>query len=272
MSVRGIDVSYIQGAVDWRAVARDGVRFAMVKASQGKLMGDASVGPFADPRFLANAKAARTAGLDVGVYHLFCAKNEAEAEREAAYMVQLAAPIKSRINLWAAIDVEECAEQRGYLALDGAELTRSVERFAAVIRAAGYRPMLYTNPNFIRYKYARVPELPLWLAYWGVPEPSALAYKPMIWQPSTGTVPGIGREVDVDVGYFTPASDPIRPGDRVRVKSPYIYGTLRRFAVYYDAYDVISVSGDRVVIGIGHVVTAAVAAKNLEKCVTSKNF
>ena len=267
MSVRGIDVSYIQGAVDWRAVARDGVRFAMVKMSQGKLLTDATVGPFADPRFLANVKGARAAGLDVGVYHYLCAGSMADAEREAAFFVKTAAPIKGRINLWAAID----AEEDRYLPRNGAELTRVVERFADVIRAAGYRPMLYANPNYLRYRYARVPALPLWLAYWGVPEPTARQYDPVIWQPSTGEVGGVSGPVDVNVGFFGVTSDPIRPGDRVRVKTPLVYGSLRRFAVYYDAYDVISVSGDRVVIGIGHVVTAAVAAKNLEKCVTSKS-
>ena len=65
--MRGIDVSYAQGRVDWRAVARDGVGFAMVKASQGRLLKDASVGPFADPRFAENVRGAAAAGLAVGV-------------------------------------------------------------------------------------------------------------------------------------------------------------------------------------------------------------
>ena len=34
-------------------------------------------------------------------------------------------------------------------------------------------------------------------------------------------------------------------------------------ATYYDEYDVIQVNGDRVVIGIGNTVTAAVNAANL---------
>ena len=38
-----------------------------------------------------------------------------------------------------------------------------------------------------------------------------------------------------------------------------------RFATYYDEYDVIQVNGDRVVIGIGNTVTAAVNAANIAK-------
>ena len=37
------------------------------------------------------------------------------------------------------------------------------------------------------------------------------------------------------------------------------------FKTYYDVYDVIQVNGDRVVIGIGKTVTAAVKASNLQK-------
>lgn len=41
--MKGIDVSYAQGRVDWEAARRAGVDFAMVKASQGKLLADAAV-------------------------------------------------------------------------------------------------------------------------------------------------------------------------------------------------------------------------------------
>ena len=34
--MRGIDVSHHQGAIDWRAVARDDVAFAYIKASEGR--------------------------------------------------------------------------------------------------------------------------------------------------------------------------------------------------------------------------------------------
>ena len=56
----------------------------------------------------------------------------------------------------------------------------------------------------------------------------------------------------------------IEKGGKVRVKNPVIYGSTKKFAVYYDKYDVLEVSGDRVVIGIGKAVTAAVKASNLE--------
>ena len=51
---------------------------------------------------------------------------------------------------------------------------------------------------------------------------------------------------------------------KVRVIDNITYNGVR-FATYYDEYDVIQVNGDRVVIGIGNTVTAAVNAANIAK-------
>ena len=64
---QGIDVSYAQGKINWEMAAADGVKFAMIKSSQGKLLRDASVGPFADAKFEENIKGAHAAGIEVGV-------------------------------------------------------------------------------------------------------------------------------------------------------------------------------------------------------------
>lgn len=63
----------------------------------------------------------------------------------------------------------------------------------------------------------------------------------------------------------TPTPTPIQVGDKVKVINAVQYGTGLPFTVYYDAYDVIEAIGDRIVIGIGSTVTAAVNASNLQK-------
>ena len=60
------------------------------------------------------------------------------------------------------------------------------------------------------------------------------------------------------------ADQTIRKGDKVKVLKAQTY-TGGTFKVYYDTYDVIQVNGNRVVIGIGKTVTAAVKASNLQK-------
>ena len=74
------------------------------------------------------------------------------------------------------------------------------------------------------------------------------------------TVYGWVDAADISAG----ADQTIRKGDKVKVLKAQTYngGT---FKTYYDEYDVIQVNGDRVVIGIGKTVTAAVKASNLQK-------
>ena len=62
----------------------------------------------------------------------------------------------------------------------------------------------------------------------------------------------------------TTTAKKIKVGGKVKVKNPVIYGSTKKFTRYYDTYDVLEVSGDRVVIGKGKEVTAAVKARNLE--------
>lgn len=56
----------------------------------------------------------------------------------------------------------------------------------------------------------------------------------------------------------------IKVGDKVKVLKAETY-TGGSFKTYYSKYDVIEVNGDRVVIGIGKTVTAAINIKNLQK-------
>ena len=36
MTINGIDVSYHQGTIDWKAVAQSGIKFAIIRAGYGK--------------------------------------------------------------------------------------------------------------------------------------------------------------------------------------------------------------------------------------------
>jgi lysozyme len=73
-SVRGVDVSAHQGAIDWELLKADGVDFAYIKASEGET--------FNDPRFSRNWYAAEQAGVLRGAYHFFtqCRSGKAQAQ------------------------------------------------------------------------------------------------------------------------------------------------------------------------------------------------
>lgn len=195
--MKGIDVSYAQGEIDWEAVRADGVEFAMIKASQGKLLRDPSVGPFTDPFFVRNMAGAASVGIPVGVYHYLCAGTLSEARAEAQYFLSVIAPFREQITLWAACD----AEEDRYLPSNSLRLRNVVHQFLHRVHIAGYRRMLYTNPNYLQYRFIRPMQYDLWLAYWGTTEARALSYCPKIWQYGVGQVGGMGR-VDCNRGYF----------------------------------------------------------------------
>nr|DAR98213.1 MAG TPA: Lysozyme [Caudoviricetes sp.] len=71
----------------------------------------------------------------------------------------------------------------------------------------------------------------------------------------------VGQKIKIPAST-APAA--LKKGDRVKVLNAVTYDG-KPFRTYYDTYDVIQVSGARVVIGIGATVTAAVNAANLRK-------
>ena len=288
MALRGIDVSYAQGTINWSAVYADGVRFAIIKATQGRAVSSNSY-LFADRHFAANITGASDVGLKVGVYHYLTAKTVKEAQREAQHFIDTIAPYKPRIELWAAVDVEE----KKYLPKNKKLLTEIVNAFTAYVAAEGYRPMIYTNRDFFQsyLNFGSLSHKTIWRAHWksngyltygdvdADSHPTDYAGDMPIWQfgmGKRGTVKGIGADIDLNYGYFDetapnvptvalPDNDGFAVGDRVKVRAGrnYLYGTIKKFALWFREYEVLSVRGDRVVIGKMGKVTAAVDAENL---------
>ena len=222
----GIDVYTGQGVIDWQRVADSGISFAMIKASQGR--GETSATKnlrnFTDSRFARNITEASKAGLMVGVWHWLTARSVAEAEEEADYFLKVIAPYRSKITLWAAADVES----ETYLAdLGKAELTEITRGFLNRLSKDGYRPMLYTNPNFIKYRFEQnaFSDTDIWLAHYNVSRPMSVPNL-KIWQHSAGRVAGIKTAVDLDIGYFdAPEKTAYNVGGKYTIKAGDTYST-----------------------------------------------
>ncbi len=245
--LRGVDVYKGNGKIDWNRVKRAGIDFAMVKASQGRgeaeLTKDAYL--FADPNFRDNILGAAAAGIPCGVWHWLTAKTVHEAKVEADFFLQTIRSYKSNIKLWAAVDVEsDC-----HLPRDKTALTAIVRAFMERVEAAGFRPMLYTNPYYLTYRYTRgaFDDTDIWLAHYDVTKPMDVPNL-RIWQydsvgnahdvakgwarTASGRIPGINAACDVNVGYFELADilgerKPDKPvykvGDKYTVKPGDVY-------------------------------------------------
>ena len=200
--MKGIDVSILQGDINWRKAKADGVKFAMVKATQGRGETAATkhLRVFTDGKLAANVAGAHNAGIDCGVYHYFTAKTNAEAEYEAEYFLEAIEPHKRYIDLWAAVDVESEPHLGG---VGKTLLTSAAKTFMVEVKKAGYKPMLYTNPNYLTYRFAlgAFDDYDIWLAHWGVKKPMTVP-NTRIWQYGLGRVDGISTNVDMDEGYF----------------------------------------------------------------------
>ena len=192
-SLRGIDVSHWQGAVDWRAVAGAGYRFAFVKATEGRSR--------VDPAFARNRREATAAGLAVGAYHFARPdRSPGDALAEANAFLRVAEP--SAGGLVPVLDLEAS----GSLGPD--RLQAWVRTWLDRVRSAtGVRPAIYAGPTFWRVHMANTTDFvsyPLMLADHVTPPTvpangwSGLGWT--IWQWSIcGRVPGVSSDcVDLD--------------------------------------------------------------------------
>lgn len=209
--LKGIDVSTLQGNIDWAKVPAD---FAMIKATQGRGEGAATklLPRFTDSKFKRNIANAR---CPCGVYHYFTAQDKQKALTEADYFCSVIEPYRKNITLWAALDVES-----KYLdGLGKFELTAIVRTALERIESRGYKPMLYTNPNFLKYRFepGAFNDTDIWLAHYGVKTPYSVPNM-KIWQYGTTRTDGISTDVDADYGYFD-LDGGYKVGDKYTIKA-----------------------------------------------------
>ena len=183
-SVHGIDVSAYQGRIDWPQVARQNVRFAFIKASEGATLRDA--------RFRRNWREARAAGILSGAYHYF--QPNRDGGDQASLFIRTV-PIRPG-DLPPVLDVEAPRFH------DVAELRHEIHEWLAAVEAHYHvRPILYSNYTFYRHYLAgHFDDYPLWLAHYEVERPALPAERWIIWQHSDEAyVPGIRGTVDFNV-------------------------------------------------------------------------
>lgn len=269
----GIDVSQYQGNItNWSSVKAAGYEIVIARAGYrgwgtGELVDDFM--------FDVYMKGAGDAGLSLGAYWVSQAINEAEARQEARRLVQRCRPYRVTERL--SVDVEWAGDadigQEGRAnGLSPEERTTVINAFADEIRLLGYEPMCYSNRNWLLNYVTPQINCSAWVAdYVENPEldvPYELpGYKVCGWQyTSNGRISGIPENrVCLDVFYYSTSPQPSRDfqaGDKVEVLHNIQYNG-QPFVTYYPVYDVLEVEGDRVVIGIGDVVTAAVNASDL---------
>lgn len=160
MRVEGIDVSAHQGAIDWPAVAASGVRFAYLRALEGKDV---------DARFEENRRGALDAGLWVGAYAYLRARHP--GQWQADLLAELLGTTGER-ELPPAVDIES---------LDGRSAIEAQACLLAWLERArwtmGAMPVVYTYPDFWQRRLgggvlSELARYDLWIAHYGVKNPT----------------------------------------------------------------------------------------------------
>jgi lysozyme len=188
-TVKGVDVSHFDGTIDWAAARRDGVGFAIIKATEGT--------SFVDNRFATNWTNTRAHGIIRGAYHFFRPKSDPVAQ--ADFFVQIAGSPASG-DLPPVIDLEVTD------GLSAAQVAAGARTFLQRVRQkTGRVPMIYTSVrvfNSLLGGPSGFDPYPLWVANWNVrcpniPDPPWTRWT--FWQSSaTGSVAGFSDPVDVD--------------------------------------------------------------------------
>ena len=201
---KGIDVSDWQGSIDWSAVAKSGVEFAMIRVAvrgygeKGTLM--------TDDHFRKNLAEARANGIRVGAYIFSQAITQQEAREEASYLMNL---VKGyQIDLPLVFDYEYAGDPGR---LKSANLSKTAatgicNAFCAAVEQQGYQSMVYAGYYFLQNQLNASKLGRVWLANYTnqTDYPGAYEY----WQfSSNGRVPGIATNVDLDF-WFEPGSKP----------------------------------------------------------------
>lgn len=204
----GIDVSKYQGAIDWKTVSGQGVDFAMIRIgyrtlSDGKIVADSNA--------KYNMQEAQEYGIKVGGYFFSTAITEAEAVEEANWVADYVA--QYQITYPIAFDCEgyQRAESRQQ-GMTNAQRTDVAIAFMKIIAERGYSPLFYgsksemeNNANWDMNRISTIYDV--WVAQYpaNYMADTTCSYEGdyVMWQYTNhGSVPGIEKQVDMNIAYF----------------------------------------------------------------------
>lgn len=223
----GIDVSKWQGDINWTALKKAGIDFAIIRTGY-RTLSDGKI--YEDPYAKYNMQQAQEAGVMIGVYFYSTAKNEEEARQEANFVCKLIA--KYRITYPVAFDYEgyRNSENRNY-GLSSEERTKIAKTFLEYVENKDYTPCFYASKSALENDFIvdSLGSCKIWVSQFpaiSYPETKKSSYlgEHHMWQyTGSGTVQGINGIVDVNIAYFNysqeaAAKDPEEP-DKVSLKS-----------------------------------------------------
>ena len=160
--MKGIDLCYHQGDINWKEAARSGIEFIFPRDGWGT--------DSIDKKFLQNTREAQEAGIRVpGVYHFIYAINLQEAIQNAIKAVENVrkAKLPQSTIIWCDLeyDTVDNAKSRG-VTLTAQMQRQFAEAFCNYCLAQGYCSGIYLNADYLINVYGKdiLDEYDVWLA------------------------------------------------------------------------------------------------------------
>ncbi|MGQ0533441.1 MAG: glycoside hydrolase family 25 protein [Caulobacteraceae bacterium] len=183
--IQGVDVSWHQGAIDWRTLAADDIAFAYIKATEGA--------DHVDPRFAFNWEHAAAAGLYRGGYHFFtlCQPGARQASNFIAVVPRVEAALPP------ALDLEHMGPCREGPTMPDV-ITEARVFLDRVEAHYGVRPIIYTTREFHDAHLTQLTGERFWLRSIATP-PSFRQRDWIIWQHhNRGHRRGVSGPIDLN--------------------------------------------------------------------------
>lgn len=197
---RGVDVSALNGEINWAKVAEEQIAFAMIRAAVRNTDGELAQ----DERFQENMSGAKSVGLRIGCYVDLDADSEKAAEEIADFVLSNLSMSQQEMGAPVAVRVQIPDHTSSLNGQTREEWTQGVRAFCAKIKKAGYEPVIYANTAAFHMllNMAELEEYDKWIADYG--DYLYFPYKFKCWQYSLkGTVNGIEGDVALDLSVST---------------------------------------------------------------------
>lgn len=196
VSQTAVDVSDLQGKIDWERVSEDGIDFAMIRLGR---RGYTEGNIYLDNYYYENVSGVQSEGMPFGVYFFSQAITEDEAIEEADFVIKHLSG--SGISYPVVFDHEpvESADGRANN-LSKNELTHITKAFCQKIEDAGYTPMIYGNAfDMERLNLNDLKGIDVWYAEYESSQPTG-QFDFAMWQySSTANVSGINTQADLSI-------------------------------------------------------------------------
>lgn len=190
--IKGIDVSYHNGTINWAKVAEDGVKFAVIREGYRKVI---------DTQFLANVKGAIANKIPVMIYHFIYTDGATIKENASSTVSNMKKAGLNPATTYVWVDLEYDTWKKNGQKCTKTLCSKYTQEYIDALKALGCKKIgVYMNNDYYKNYYTSdiINNYPVWLAdYSGDAD-----HKCVIQQySSSGKVSGINSN-SVDMNYL----------------------------------------------------------------------